>query len=118
MLLKRDVRALALLSAWSLLALGACKSSAGEPQAVATAPEELQNPETCASCHPQHYREWASSMHAYAADDPLFLAMNRRGQREAAIGPFCVNCHAPIAVRSGATTDGLNLEELPRRLKG
>ncbi len=80
--------------------------------------EELMDPESCASCHPKHYEEWSGSMHAYAADDPLFLAMNERGQREAGIGDFCVNCHAPMAVRTGATTDGLNLAELPQKLKG
>jgi len=37
-------------------------------------------------------------MHAYAADDPVFVAMNRRGQREAQLGSFCVQCHAPMAV--------------------
>jgi hypothetical protein len=76
------------------------------------------DPETCAACHPQHYEEWSGSMHAYAAEDPLFLAMNRRGQREAALGDFCVNCHAPMAVRLGETTDGLNLESLPKPLRG
>jgi hypothetical protein len=40
-------------------------------------------------------------MHAYAAEDPVFLAMNARGQRETqgALGAFCVNCHAPLAVQ-------------------
>ncbi|HSN96793.1 MAG TPA: hypothetical protein VLS89_00800, partial [Candidatus Nanopelagicales bacterium] len=60
------------------------------------------------------------SMHAYASEDPVFLALNRRGQRETegALGHFCVQCHAPMAVRSGATTDGLNLGELPPHQKG
>jgi hypothetical protein len=102
----------------ALLGQSGCNSTEHRDPGAATAPEELQSPETCSSCHPQHYREWASSMHAYAADDPLFLAMNRRGQREANIGPFCVNCHAPMAVRIGATSDGLNLAELPQQLKG
>ncbi len=81
---------------------------------------ELMDPETCKDCHPKHFEEWQSSMHAYAADDPIFLAMNRRGQRETdgALGDFCVQCHAPMAVRLGETTDGLNLEELPQHLKG
>lgn len=59
-------------------------------------------------------------MHAYAGDDPVFRAMNRRGQRETggALGSFCVGCHAPLAVRSGATTDGLNLDSLPAALRG
>lgn len=82
--------------------------------------EQLLDPLACASCHPDHYREWSGSMHAYAADDPVFLAMNRRGQRETggALGAFCVKCHAPMAVREGLTTDGLNLDVVPRKLKG
>ncbi|HET6585248.1 MAG TPA: multiheme c-type cytochrome, partial [Nannocystaceae bacterium] len=69
---------------------------------------------------PQHYRQWLGSMHAYAADDPVFLAMNARGQRETGgeLGDFCVQCHAPIAVALGETKDGLNLDELPQHLKG
>ncbi len=76
------------------------------------------DPVTCAGCHQRQYEQWASSMHAYASDDPLFLAMNARGQREADIGDFCVQCHAPMAVRTGATVDGLNLDTLPRSLQG
>lgn len=78
------------------------------------------DPEACKFCHPKHHEEWARSMHAYAADDPVFLAMNRRGQRETKgkLGKFCVNCHAPVAVRTGATVDGLNLASLPAKLRG
>jgi hypothetical protein len=74
----------------------------------------LQDPETCKGCHLQHYREWASSMHAYSARDPVFIAMNERGQRETggALGGFCVKCHAPMALELGLTTDGLNLPDL------
>jgi len=81
---------------------------------------ELMDPTTCATCHVDHYREWSGSMHAYAADDPVFRAMNQRGQRETKgdLGAFCVNCHAPLAVRDGATTDGLNLDSVESRLKG
>jgi hypothetical protein len=81
---------------------------------------QMMDPETCKDCHPKHFEEWQASMHAYAADDPVFLAMNARGQRETngALGDFCVQCHAPMAVREGATTDGLNLGELPQHLKG
>lgn len=80
----------------------------------------LMDPESCKTCHPDHYRQWSGSMHAYAAEDPVFLAMNARGQRETNgdLGDFCVQCHAPMAVREGATTDGLNLDEVPDHLKG
>ena len=77
--------------------------------------ESLLDPDACQSCHPTAYREWSGSMHAYAADDPVFLAMNARAQRETggAVGKACVTCHAPLAVR-----DGLNLDTLPKKMKG
>src|SRR3954465_428275 len=58
--------------------------------------EKLMDPETCKGCHPKHYEEWSGSMHAYAAVDPVFNAMNKRGQRETSgqLGKFCVQCHA------------------------
>ncbi len=82
--------------------------------------DELMDPASCKTCHPVQFKEWSGSMHAYAADDPVFLAMNKRGQRETngELGDFCVNCHAPMAVRTGATTDGSNLADLPQSLKG
>ena len=54
-------------------------------------------------------------MHAYAADDPVFRAMNKRGQRltNNALGSFCVNCHAPMAVHEGATKNGTDLATVP-----
>lgn len=83
-------------------------------------PEQLRDPETCKGCHPAHYREWSSSMHAYAALDPVFVAMNKRGQRETGgqLREFCVKCHAPMAVVDGLTQDGLNLAELPDQKRG
>jgi hypothetical protein len=81
---------------------------------------DLLDPTTCDKCHADHYRDWAASMHAYAADDPVFVAMNARGQRETkgALGTFCVNCHAPMAVRDGLTSDGLNLATLDAKYRG
>ena len=92
----------------------------GGGDAVTLTRAELLDPASCKSCHAQHYRECASSMHAYASRDPVFLAMNRRGQQETggALGGFCVNCHAPMAVREGATSDGLNLADVPAALQG
>ena len=79
----------------------------------------LMDPLTCQGCHPAQYQDWAGSMHAYATDDPVFRAMNQRAQRESnnALGTFCVNCHAPVAVREGKT-DGTNLDGLSQSDKG
>ena len=78
--------------------------------------DELLDPKRCQPCHPEHYDEWAKSMHAYASEDPVFIALNQRGQRETGgeLGDFCVQCHAPVAQRLGLTSDGLNLSALPR----
>ena len=83
-------------------------------------PEELRDPEACKDCHPDHYREWSGSMHAYAGEDPVFRAMNRRGQEDTngLLGDFCVRCHAPVALRLGLTTDGQNLDDVPGWAKG
>lgn len=81
---------------------------------------QLLDPTSCKDCHPKHYAEWSASMHAYATKDPVFQAMNKRGQEETknALGPFCVNCHAPMAVREGAISDFSKIDELPEHLQG
>ena len=82
--------------------------------------ESILDPKSCQPCHPLHYAEWRASVHASAADSPAFLAINRLGQEETdgSLGAFCVQCHAPVAVALGETTDGLNLTDLPARSRG
>ncbi len=107
-----------LLSAATLLAGCGEGQAPVEPHYLSRS--ALLDPETCRDCHASHYLEWAGSMHAYASQDPVFLAMNRRGQEETAgaLGSFCVTCHAPLALQEGATSDGLNLADVPRELQG
>lgn len=78
------------------------------------------DPVACKDCHPKHYQQWSGSMHAYAAEDPVFLAMNAKGQRDTdgALGDFCVTCHAPVALMLGLTKDGTNLDEVPAYARG
>lgn len=75
-------------------ALVICVAAACEPLDTAA----TGDPSTCEGCHPDQVREWASSMHAYASEDPVFVAMNQRMQRETggAFGTFCIRCHAPF----------------------
>lgn len=83
--------------------------------------EQLQDPNSCAECHPKHFQQWSGSMHAYAADDPVFIAMNNRGQRETdgRLGTFCIDCHAPMAVRLGLTDGtGFDPAALPPQARG
>jgi len=99
-----------------LFTISACHSD-GPVKSVA----DLQDPDTCMECHPKHYDDWSMSMHAYASDDPVFVAMNKRGQRDTQnqLGTFCVQCHAPMAVALG-TTNGVDFDPaaLPKSQKG
>jgi hypothetical protein len=97
-------------------ALTGCGQSSGQapPEAGAATitAAEARNPSFCGRCHPDQYSDWLKSMHAYAGDDPVFRAMNARGQRETdgGLGTFCINCHDPMAVRDGLTDSGLDLD--------
>jgi hypothetical protein len=95
-----------------------CSSSPQQPAQLTSA--QLRDPAACQSYHPDQFSEWAGSMHAYSTKDPVFVAMNQRGQRETdgGLGGFCVQCHAPMAFKEGATTDGLNLDTVPDTLHG
>ena len=100
----------------------ACSPSGGDgpAQSPGATLANLHDPDSCRSCHASIVEEWEGSMHAYASHDPVFLAMNARGQRETGgeLGDFCVRCHAPVAVELGLTSDGLNLHEIDDAYRG
>jgi hypothetical protein len=81
-----------------LLSLAVALAACGDPAKFPVV--QLEDPSTCADCHMSHYTQWSGSMHAYASDDPVFVAMNKRGQRDTGgqLGTFCLQCHAPMAV--------------------
>jgi hypothetical protein len=119
----RGVWALASLGVaalWASVVPLGCSHSAGPSTPTYLDRDTLLDPQTCGTCHADHYNDWSGSMHAYASDDPVFQAMNARGQRETGgqLGSFCVKCHAPMALEEGATTDGTNLATVPQKLKG
>lgn len=114
-----NIRTLVASSALACAIVAAsCRS--GAEQEITLTGQALMDPNNCLPCHDAQFREWSSSMHAYAAEDPVFLAMNQRMLRETngEAGSFCVNCHAPMAVRLGLTTDGSNLADLPTYSRG
>jgi hypothetical protein len=97
-----------------------CGSSSGGNSSTFLSRDQMLDPQTCQGCHPNHYAQWQVSMHAGASDDPVFRAMNARGQRETngQLGNFCIKCHAPMALEEGATKDGTNLDSVPQKLRG
>ena len=69
---------------------------------------DFQSPETCGQCHPNHYAEWSTSMHAYAFKDPVFFAMSfaEAERTNGDLRQFCIGCHSPIGTLTGTTPDG------------
>lgn len=81
---------------------------------------DFSAPETCQPCHPTHYAEWSSSMHAYSFKDPLFFAMNfaEHERTNGALAQFCIGCHSPIGTLTGTTPDGLfDPESMPDQVR-
>ena len=56
--------------------------------------EEAEYPSanTCGSCHPRQYEQWAVSQHAYAQISPVYMAMQRtiNAQTSSTNGDFCI----------------------------
>jgi hypothetical protein len=101
------------------LLLGACERPSQLPT-TDTDGQETPNPEVdsaendipvspfesakvCAECHPVQYSEWRESMHAYAAQSPVFEAMAAKAYRDTAgeVGTFCTGCHSVIGDAEG-----------------
>jgi hypothetical protein len=58
---------------------------------------------TCANCHPDHYRDWSVSQHAYAQLSPVFNAMAGKIGKltNGTNGDFCIRCHTPVGMNLG-----------------
>lgn len=57
-------------------------------------PEGIQSlrAESCGSCHQEIYKEWKSSIHAQAFEDPFFQAYWKKDHNIW----VCLNCHTPL----------------------
>ncbi len=62
-------------------------------------------PEFCGQCHEEHFAQWSGSMHAYASQDPVFVAMVNKGiaDTNGQIDQFCFQCHTPTASKLNLT---------------
>ena len=74
----------------------------------------------CAACHPQHYREWSVSPHAYAQLSPVFNAMSNKLNALTAgtLGDFCIRCHTPVGMALSEPLSGTNLDRHPASREG
>jgi len=75
---------------------------------------------TCASCHPGHYREWSVSPHAYAQISPVFNAMHGSVLKltNGTNGDFCIRCHTPVGMNLGEPVFMSNMDRHPTSREG
>ena len=75
---------------------------------------------TCAECHPDHYREWSVSPHAYAQMSPVFNAMHATifKRTNGSNGDFCIRCHTPVGMNLGEPEFMSNVDRHPTSREG
>ncbi|GAB4155123.1 MAG: multiheme c-type cytochrome [Planctomycetaceae bacterium] len=74
----------------------------------------------CAECHPQHYREWSVSPHAYAQISPVFNTMSNKliELNTGTLGDFCIRCHTPVGMALNEKINMSNLDRHPTAREG
>jgi nitrate/TMAO reductase-like tetraheme cytochrome c subunit len=75
---------------------------------------------TCAVCHPDHFREWSVSSHAYAQLSPVFNAMQATIVKETSgtNGDFCIRCHTQVGMQIKEAVYMSNLDRSPTAREG
>ena len=75
---------------------------------------------TCRTCHPNHYKEWSVSAHAYAQLSPVFNAMQATVTKltEGSNGDFCIRCHTQVGMNLGESTYMSNMDRCPTSREG
>lgn len=75
---------------------------------------------TCATCHPTHFREWSVSQHAYAQLSPLYVAIQNfiNTLASGSNGDFCLRCHSPVGANLGEPSMLSNLDRHPTAREG
>lgn len=75
---------------------------------------------TCRTCHPDHYREWSVSAHAYAQMSPVFNAMHATILKltNGTNGDFCIRCHTPVGMNLNEPEFMSNIDRHPTSREG
>jgi hypothetical protein len=65
----------------------------------------------CRRCHPEQYREWSVSAHAYAELSPVFNAMQATITKltDGSNGDFCERCHTQVGTPCAIPPPGARL---------
>ena len=75
---------------------------------------------SCATCHPDQYREWSGSMHAYSQMSPVFNAFHGTILQitNGTNGDFCIRCHTPVGMNVGEPVFLTNMDRSPTSREG
>lgn len=91
------------------------------PKEPTLSPSNFRSSALCGECHPNHYAQWRTSMHAYATKDPVWRALvairqsDFNGERD----QFCIQCHSAIATRGGEVVPNFSFDDFsPISLEG
>jgi len=91
------------------------------PAKPTLSPSNFRSSSICGTCHPNHYAQWQTSMHAYATKDPVWRALvairqaDFNGERD----QFCIQCHSAIATRGGEVVPNFSFDDFsPIALEG
>lgn len=78
-------------------------AAAGYAGAVPSIPVSKFEPSTGCTCHSELKSQWQLSMHSKAIVDPIYQYKLKEAEKatDGALGEFCTQCHAPIAVMGG-----------------
>jgi nitrate/TMAO reductase-like tetraheme cytochrome c subunit len=76
--------------------------------------------QVCRTCHPNHYREWSTSPHAYAQLSPVFNAMQAAINRQTSVtnGDFCIRCHTQVGMNMKEPLLKSNMDRSPIAREG
>jgi Cytochrome c554 and c-prime len=94
--------------------------TADEAHAALFSENRFPSATTCATCHPDHYREWSVSPHSYAQMSPVFNAMHGTivELTNGSNGDFCIRCHTPVGMNLGEPEFMSNMDRHPTSREG
>ncbi|MEA2558856.1 MAG: hypothetical protein QOH06_360 [Acidobacteriota bacterium] len=77
------------------------------PDAHALSDMQYPSAKVCGECHPNQYKQWSLSSHAYANVSPMFNKFEQKINDLASgtINSFCVRCHASVGSALGERRD-------------
>ena len=98
----------------------ASQSDAAAAHAKLFTENRFPSASTCAVCHPDQFREWSVSSHAYSQLSPMFNAMHATivKRTSGTNGDFCIRCHTQVGMQQNESVFMSNLDRSPASREG